>query len=467
MLIRNAELEDGTIADLRLRDGRIAQIGRLDRDADEASLDANGGLLIPGLHDHHLHLMALAASFESLRCGPPEVADAQAFAERLRRAPGSGWLRGTGYHESLCGLLDAPTLDAIVRERPLRIQHRSGRMWFFNSAALDRLLAAVPAPPGLERVDGRYTGRLFDSDAWLKQALRSEPPALDRVGRELAAVGVTGVTDMSPRNDAFMAAHFAAQRACGALPQRLLLAGLPELAGLALAPGIRLGAVKLHLHEADFAPLEQAAALIGLAHEQGRPIAIHCATEAELAYAIAAIDEAGARKGDRIEHASVASDAFVDEIARLDLAVVSQPHFVSERGDEYRAAMDASELPHLYRLRSFLRAGVTLAAGSDSAFGHWDAWASMSAAVSRRTRGGHLIGADEALTPEQALDCYLRDPQALHERRRVEVGRAADLCLLDRGWARARTDLRRELVRATFIGGVLAYSDSIQAREPA
>ena len=467
MLIRNAELEDGTIADLRLSDGRIAEIGRLDQDDNETCIDANGGLLVPGLHDHHLHLMALAASFESLRCGPPEVTDAQAFAERLRQAPGHGWLRGTGYHESLCGLPDAAMLDAIVRERPLRIQHRSGRMWFFNSMALDRLLAAAPPPPGLERIDGRYTGRLFDSDAWLKQALRSEPPALERVGRELAAVGVTGVTDMSPRNDAFMAAHFAAQKASGALPQRLLLAGLPELAGLALAPGIRLGAVKLHLHEADFAPLEQAAALIRLAHEQGRPIAIHCATEAELAYAIAAIDEAGARQGDRIEHASVASDVFVDEIARLGLAVVSQPHFVCERGDEYRQAMDAAELPHLYRLRSFLRAGVTLAAGSDSAFGHWDAWASMSAAVSRRTRSGHPIGADEALTPEQALDCYLRDPQALHERRRVEVGRAADLCLLDRGWARARADLRRELVRATFIDGAVAYSDSIQSRERA
>ena len=458
MLILDAELEDGRIADLRLRDGRIVEIGSLDRSADEPQLDANKGLLIPGLHDHHLHLMALAASFESLRCGPPEVADAQAFASGLRAAPGSGWLRGTGYHESLLGLLDAAALDAIVRERPVRIQHRSGRMWFFNTLALERLLSVAAAPPGLERLEGHYTGRLFDSDAWLKQALRSEPPALDRVGRELAAVGVTGVTDMSPRNDAFMAAHFAAQQAAGALPQHLLLAGLPELADVALAPRIRLGAVKLHLHEADFAPLDEAAALIRLAHEQGRPIAIHCATEAELAYAIAAIDEAGTCKGDRIEHASVASDAFVDEIARLGLAVVSQPHFVSERGDEYRALIDAADLPHLYRLRSFLQAGVTLAAGSDSAFGHWDPWASMAAAVSRRTRSGHPIGEHESLTPEQALDCYLRDPEALHRRRRVETGGVADLCLLDRGWAEARTNLHCGLVSATLIGGKLSYS---------
>lgn len=457
MLILNAELEDRSIADLRLRDGRIVEIGKLACNDGEPRIDARRGLLIPGLHDHHLHLMALAASFESVRCGPPEVADAEAFANCLRQAPGKNWLRGTGYHENVLGMLDAEMLDAVVSDRPVRIQHRSGRMWFFNTLALERLLSGSPASPGLERIEGRYTGRLFDSDAWLKQALRSEPPTLDRVGRELAAVGVTGVTDMSPRNDAFMAQHFAAQRASGALPQQLLLAGLPELAELALAPGIRLGAVKLHLHEANFAPLDEAAALIRLAHEQGRPIAIHCATEAELAYSIAALDEAGTRPGDRIEHASVASDAFVDEIARLGLAVVSQPHFVSERGDEYRALIDAAELPHLYRLRSFLHAGVTLAAGSDSAFGHWDPWASMSAAVSRRTRSGHLIGEHESLTPEQALDCYLRDPEALHRRRRVGIGEVADLCLLDRSWDAARSNLHGGLVRATFIGGKLSY----------
>jgi predicted amidohydrolase YtcJ len=134
-----------------------------------------------------MHVAALAASLTSVRCGPPDVSDPDSFAACLQ-VPGSGWLRATAYHESVAGMLDAVTLDRIVRERPVRVQHRSGRMWFFNSAGLDLLLANHPAPAGLERDGDRYTGRLFDADAWLQQALGSEPPS--RSSRR--AVGADG-----------------------------------------------------------------------------------------------------------------------------------------------------------------------------------------------------------------------------------------------------------------------------------
>ncbi len=52
-------------------------------------------------------------------------------------------MRGIGYHESVLGTLpDARALDALVPDRPLAMQHRSGRMWLLNSAALDALASA-------------------------------------------------------------------------------------------------------------------------------------------------------------------------------------------------------------------------------------------------------------------------------------------------------------------------------------
>jgi predicted amidohydrolase YtcJ len=81
----------------------------------------------------------------------------------------------------------------------------------------------------------------------------------------------------------------------------------------------------------------------------------------------------------------------------------------------------------------------------------------MAAAVSRQTQQGVRIGESEALTPEQALDLYLREPQALDQRRRVSVGAPADLCLLHRPWAEARTVLSSAHVRATFIDGRLTF----------
>jgi predicted amidohydrolase YtcJ len=453
MLIRNAEIWDGSeCCDLRIAEGRIAAIGALAPLGGEPVIDARGGALLPGLHDHHIHLAALAARRQSLFCGPPEVADADALAARLS-TPGRGWLRGIGYHESVAGMLDAAMLDAMAPDRPVRIQHRSGRMWFFNSAGLEALLASAKPPPGLDL----QSGRLFDEDAWLRAALGSSPPAFTQVSAELAAFGITGITDMSPSNDAQMMAHFGAEQAAGRLAQKALLAGTLSLADVPSTGRLAVGAAKLHLHEAALPDYDEAVAFIRAAHGQGRALAVHCTTETELVFALAAIEEAGPQRGDRIEHASVAPDHLVAEIARLGLWVVSQPHFIAERGDQYRRDIDAATLPLLYRLAAFREAGVVLAGGSDAPFGKADPWAAMAAAVSRRTREGMVMGAEEALTPETALGLYLADPLDLSRQRMLEPGAAADLCLLDRRWAEARAQLGSDLVRCTIVDGRVVH----------
>ena len=72
MLIRNAEVGARPGVDVRLAAGRVEAIGRLEPRPGEPCTDAGGGCLLPGLHDHHLHLRALAATRHSVRCGPPE-----------------------------------------------------------------------------------------------------------------------------------------------------------------------------------------------------------------------------------------------------------------------------------------------------------------------------------------------------------------------------------------------------------
>lgn len=452
MLIRRAELFGAGLTDVRLDGGLVRDIGDLIARPDETVIDAAGGLLLPGLHDHHLHVAALAASLTSVHCGPPHINDEESLAACLRR-PGSGWLRGIGYHESVAGLLDAAMLDRFIADRPARIQHRSGRMWFFNSAGLQSLLAQADAPPGLERIDGRYTGRLFDEDAWLRRTLGSAPPSFAPVGAALVRVGVTGLTEISPANDAAMGRHFLQETGSGALPQRVLLAGKLDLSRDDAGERVALGPAKLHLHEADLPELDIAIRFIRRAHDADRPVAIHCATEVELVYALAVLRDAGVQAGDRIEHASVAPDDAIEDIARLKLAVVTQPHFIRERGDAYLIDVEPAAQRLLYRQRAFLDAGVTLAGGSDAPFGGYDPWAAMAAAIDRRTQRGATIGAAEALTPEEALDLFLRVPDALDRRRTICVGSPADLCLLDRPWSQVRSALSSAHVRATFIEG--------------
>ncbi|WP_254601806.1 amidohydrolase family protein [Sphingomonas bacterium] len=457
LLIRQAELLDGRIADIFVADRRIVAIDRgLPHRADRV-IDAGDALLLPGLHDHHIHVAATAAASASVRCGPPEVRDAEALARALS-ARGEGWLRGIGYHDSVAGPIDRRWLDAVVPDRPVRVQHRSGRLWVFNSIGLERLLAYGLTPPeGLERSGGEWTGRLYDEDAWARRALGGEMPSFDRVGATLARYGVTGVTEMSPANDDAVARHFAGERARGALPQQVLIAGTLALGQSGLDPSLRLGPVKLHLHEAHLPDYDDAVRLIRSAHARRRGVAVHCVTEVELLFTLAALREAGTVPGDRIEHASVAPDHLVAQIAELRLAVVAQPNFVAERGDAYRADIAEARWPELYRLRAFAAAGVPFAAGSDAPFGAPDPWAAMAATVSRRTAGGHALGTAEALTPEEALALFLADPIALDRTRSVAAGAAADLCLLHKPWRDARSSLSADLVRATIIGGQIVH----------
>ena len=462
MLIRNAEVWRHGMADIRISAGRITALGRLEASPSGTILDAAGGALLPGLHDHHIHLTALAATRASVPCGPPDVNDADELKVRLSIS-GAGWLRGIGYHESVAGMLDAAMLDQMAANRPVRIQHRSGRMWFLNSAALEILLSTTTLPPGMERIGGRYTGRLFDEDRWLRDALGSTPPLLGEISAQLAGYGITGITEMSPANDPAAARYLAQEQSAQRLRQRCVVAGTFALADANFDAWLRLGPTKLHLHEQDLPDFDDSVGFIRAGHAQGRPVAIHCTTETELVFAMAALEEAGVIPGDRIEHGSVMPQQALGEIARLGLWVVTQPHFIAERGDQYLTDVEARDVPTLYRLKSIAAAGIVLAGGSDAPFGDADPWAAMRAAVARRTRAGNIMREDERLDPEEALALFLADPSDLSRQRRIEVGMDADLCLLDRPWNEARTRLRADDVRATLIDGSIVHDRVDQA----
>lgn len=468
MLITRAEIDGFSPLDVRLTGGVIAEIGSaLTRRPGEPVLDAEGGALLPGLHDHHLHLMALAAAEASVRCGPPEVREPRELASALAATGRSGepgeWVRGIGYHESVAGDLDRAQLDRLLPDRPARIQHRSGAMWVLNSAGVERLgLDRGVDQRGVERgADGRASGRLFRLDAWLRERLEDgQPPNLTGVGHRLARFGVSGLTDATPGNSGPELRALEASAERGELRQRLVVMGelgLPSPAH----PSVERGAVKLLLDERDLPGFDVLRRAIEEAHRARRPVALHCVTRAELVLAASALAAAGGRVGDRIEHAAVAPPDAVALLAKLPLTVVTQPGFVRERGDAYLTDVEPEDRPWLYRGSGFLEASVPLGGATDAPFGDPDPWRAMRAAVERRTEAGVALGPQEALTPERALALFTSPPGAPGAPpRQVAEGAPADLCLLDRPWSRARGDLSSACVAATLCDGKLIWQRS-------
>jgi predicted amidohydrolase YtcJ len=460
VLISNAEV-GGRRVDVRVSEGRVVAIAEqgqapwLMPAAAERIFDARGGALLPGLHDHHIHLFSFAAARESVKCGPPEVQHAGALVEALTAASAlssGGWLRGIGYHESVAGDIDRRWLDRVLPNQPTRIQHRSGRLWIMNSAGLERLKGADRSP--LERSGGRLTGRLYDADRWLRDRLGGHYPDIGPACAKLAEYGITALTDASANNDVRTLEHLCAQVTKGTIPQSMLLMGGSSLSTAPRSAAVEVGALKVHLHDHALPDFAQTIDLVSKAHQDERVVAFHCVTEAELAYALGVLSAAGNVSGDRIEHAGIASPDQVSAVAEQGVAVVTQPHFIAERGDQYYRDVPPQEHAWLYRGAEWLRSGVALAAGSDAPYGSANPWVAMQAAVNRCTASGRQLGADEALSAEQALDLYLSPARTPGRNwRRVVVGAPADLCVLDRPWSAARANLGAVRVLATFRRG--------------
>ena len=137
-------------------------------------VDLKGCALLPAFLDAHSHFAAAANSF--LEVPLDECADLEELLERIRdfirdrQVPPGTWVKAGGYDHNTLAEHRHPTarqLDRAAPDNPLVVQHASGHMGVFNTAALE--LLDVPARPdaiggGLIQVeDGRPTGYLEEN----------------------------------------------------------------------------------------------------------------------------------------------------------------------------------------------------------------------------------------------------------------------------------------------------------------
>jgi len=462
ILIRNVEVWGWGASrwDIKCRDGRIVQLGQDLSTLDAEVVSTEACAVIPGLHDHHLHLMAMAAKLHSTDLEGEQ--SPRSLRDRLQRehgqhAPGE-WLRVVGY-ETDGPLLDRWQLDELLSERPCRVQHRSGHLWILNSRACLTLQLENVHLPGVERDDrGVVTGRIFGMDEWLGLKLNTTPPTnLAAVGRQLSAYGVTGVTDATPYTSRAHLTFLGAAHRSGDIPQRIVAMTATGVDAPGDVTGVTIGPVKIMLEDRDLLPIDELSAQMQRSHRAGRPVAVHCVTRAAAVFAVAAWEVAGPMPGDRMEHASVLPEETALRLAMLGVAVSTQPAFLRARGDSYLRNVDPDDLQDLYPCSSLLSKGIVVAGSTDAPFGPDSPWEAMRSAVERRTRGGRGIGSHERLRRAQALELFLARPMELGQLRTIAVNEPADMCLLDCSISRLLEDLDSTHIVSTSVGGEFAY----------
>ncbi|RKT83222.1 hypothetical protein SAMN05421805_105299 [Saccharopolyspora antimicrobica] len=449
-----------------------------------------------------------------------------AVREHAERLPEGAWVRGHGYDQNRLGGAH-PTraeLDALTGGRPAWLAHNSAHMGVVNTAAIRAMgfadPRALPDVPGgtVERdATGAPTGLLTEQAQSLVYRVLRPQPIEDFVraielGSELAlSEGLTSITEpgiagrLTGNGPADLHAFMIA-RERGVLGVRATV--MPEMAALhdidGSEPGfgldlglrtglgddhLRVGAVKLFSDGSligrtasmccDYADAvgnrgftqddpERLREQISRAHRAGWQIATHAIGDAAVqlvldAYARAQRQVPRADARHRIEHCGVTSDAQIAEIARLGVVPVPQGRFVDELGDGIIAALGEERAQLAYRQLSFLRAGVEVPGSSDCPVVEGAPLLGIHALVNRETAAGQVLGAEERLTPLQALRAYTRgsayaDHQE-HRKGRLARGMLADFTVLSEDLTRVdRRAIKDVEVLATVVGGEVKHN---------
>ena len=307
-----------------VRAGRIAAAGP---EAEVAALRGpttrvlrlDGGLVLPGFQDAHVH--TAAGGLELAQCdlhGVEPEGYAAAVARYAADHPGVPWVVGGGWVMDAFGTAGprAADLDAVVGDRPVLLESTDGHSAWVNRRALELagVTRATPDPRRgrIERdAAGEPTGTLHEAAVGLVADLAPEPgpaeweAAVERGQAHLHRLGITAWQDAAVDPEMLAAYRAVAER--GRLTGRAVAAlrweveaGEAQLAGLVerrrrgMVGRLRAGAVKIF---ADGVFENRTAAMLEpYLDGDGRPTANHgigMLGPEELARVVTALDAEG------------------------------------------------------------------------------------------------------------------------------------------------------------------------------
>ncbi|MGW4047286.1 amidohydrolase [Streptomyces sp. NPDC004721] len=494
-------------------------------------VDLRGKLLLPGFQDAHIHAvyggMELAECDLSGTVGVDEYL--RRIREFADDHPESTWITGGGWSlESFeGGLPNRQLLDSVVPDRPVYLVNRDHHGAWANTRALE--LADVtrdtpdPADGRIEReADGTPSGVLQEGATGLVARLVPAKTAADRLDgllraqRLLHSLGITGWQDallgefngQPDPSDAYLAAAregTLTARVNGALwwdrgrgPDQI-----PELVSrrAELNHGrFRAGSVKImqdgiaeNFTAAMTSPYLDACgcatANSGLSFVD--PVALrshvteldaldfqvhfHALGDRAVREALDAVEAARAANGRRaprhhLAHLQVVHPDDIPRFAQLGAIANIQPLWAA-----HEPQMDELTIPFLgperaawqYPFGSLLRAGATLAAGSDWSVSSPDPLAGIHVAVNRMEPGaadGRVFLPEQRLDLATAVAAYTAGSahvNGLDDTGTLRPGHLADLVVLDRDiFTAPAEEIHTARVLRTYVSGVLVHSTS-------
>lgn len=495
--------------------------------------DLAGRMLLPGFQDAHVHPVGggvdrLQCDLHDFHSREDYLLRVKTYAHEH---PDRQWVLGGGWSMDVFpgGTPTKDLLDAVVPDRLAFLPNRDGHSAWVNSRALEAagITAATPDPADgrIERdASGDPSGTLHEGAADLVGRLAPEPTpdevyeGLLEGQRYLHSLGITAWQDAIVSTGAWMDNYSAYLRAAegGDLTARVVgslwwdrdhgeeqIEELVDLRERARSGRFAATTVKImqdgvcetftaavlepyldgHGHVTDergisFVEPEALKGYVTTLDRLGFQVHFHALAERAVREALDAIETALRENGpsDHRHHLAHIQVVHPDDIPRfrtLRAVANAQPLWAAHEGQ-----MDELTIPFLgeprwrwqYPFASLVRAGATLAMGSDWSVSSPDPLEEMHVAVNRRMPSTYLYGNenDEVFLPDERLDLatsvaaftmgsayvnHLDDATGS-----IEVGKYADLAVVDRDlFAHPVDEIANAQVDATFVEGVPVY----------
>jgi len=458
--------------------GARAEIENAHRGATTNVVDLGGRTLAPGFVDGHMHVLALGAQAVGANLlAPPdgEVEKVDDLVTKLREFANSpdvartGWIFGTGYDDALLGRHpNRDDLDKVSTEVPVIAMHISGHFSAVNSAALRKIgyTSATKDPEGgvIRRRPGSREPLGVNEEtahfAYLFQALSPPTPEGQdyflRKGLELAkSFGHTTASEgrlMAPQHadlvsaserglldiDVMAYADYTAKDVLATPWFGRSYKGRYRLAGLKITlDGSPQGRTAWRTIPYLIPPDGQqqgyrgypsipdtalVASLVEEAYQNGWPVHIHANGDAAIDQMIDAVRPAHQKYGPG------------DVLKELEIFPSLFPMHTFYWGDWYDQIVGSELAQQISPMRSVLSAGMIATSHTDAPVALPNLMQVMWATVNRTSRSGKVMGADERITPIEALKAITLWGAYEHFEEKskgsLEPGKLADMVIL-------------------------------------
>jgi predicted amidohydrolase YtcJ len=509
--------EEGTVAEaVVVTGGKIEYVASDSVEAlnlypDSELVQVNGGCILPGFVDAHLHLRDFALLYRELDLSAArdksEVLEGVKDAAAKKKS--GAWLSAGGLSNTLLESLSRNDLDLSSPEVPVILHSRDMHSSIANSLAL--LKAGIdesrsdPLGGKIEK-DGYGLPNGILRERAIELVTRSIPEeraraidvALERGVRKLLSFGITTFCDCSPGTGQSALRGLLRLAVRGRIPGRTVVMlgegeasklgeiGIPSWFG---NDRFRIGGLKViidgslssltgymskpYLGTGSYGMLlmneEELYGLLKKTYSNHIWAAVHCIGDKANEIALNVFQRLADEKGvpsllRRIEHAQSLQDEDMERFASLGVvAVVNPNHIPLDREKAIRhLGLDAR---FLYRFKSLLSSGATIAFSSDAPVASINPFHLLYCAVERKDfrEGPELrFYPKERISLQEALRaCTFGGAQACGMGQGVgsiEVGKAADLVHVSRDIFRGDTDVLSDTeVLATYVDGQMVY----------